>query len=199
MKKELTNLRNAVETENDYMKAFAELREAHTDFEEFCKINNLFGEFNIFGAGKDELIAEIDRQLDTDTETPEPTSATSSNPNRIEKAIERLGDGEWEYHHPELAAEARAEVAKRNQASESSLKDALETIGIQAQSNQVSQIFSLDAEGKKQFADGILKKMMIGGEYTWESYFKEAPYLLSGVEGKQTLEAMKQIHQILVS
>ena len=56
----------------------------------------------------------------------------------------------------------------------------------------------LGAEDKKTFADAILKKMFIARECTWENYFKEAPYTSPGVEGGETIDAMKEIHRILV-
>ena len=76
------------------------------------------------------------------------------------------------------------------------LRKAFKTIGLPT--DNLHKIMDLDAEGKEEIADGILKAMGIGMP-TWEKYFEEAPYTLSGVEGKETLEAMKEIHRILIN
>ena len=80
------------------------------------------------------------------------------------------------------------------------LRKSLETIGLPAPTDSLIKVMDLDADGKKQIADGILKKMFIfrSEEITWDMYFKEAPFTLEGVEGRETLEAMKEIHRILV-
>lgn len=87
-----------------------------------------------------------------------------------------------------------------NEAKESSLKSAFQVIGLPTPPVAIKQVIGLDSEQKTQIADAILNKMFIfrKEEITWDLYFKEAPYTLPGIEGKETLEAMKTIHRILV-
>ena len=79
--------------------------------------------------------------------------------------------------------------------SKAKLRKSFETIGLPTENLQ--KVLDLSDADKKAFADAILKKMFVSTEMTWENYFKEAPYTSPGVEGKQTIEAMKDIHRIL--
>ena len=77
-----------------------------------------------------------------------------------------------------------------------SLRKSFETIDLPT--DNLNRVMDLDAEDKNKFADAILKKMFTASECTWANYFKEAPYTSEGVEGRETIEAMKEIHRILV-